>query len=865
MTGRKVVYLACVALCILTDIASGAVLRKSNMDPEVLSKANRITIPFVENKGQLEEPHILFYSDTFAGRVSVNNDGSIGYRLADTCREKQHCEIKEIHSSASKIAPTGEQKAVAKANYFKGEDPKNWVTDIPTFNSVNMGEIYPGVSLKLQAHGNNVEKIFAVRPGADPKRIRLNIDGAKALRKTPKGELEVNTGNRSLRFTRPVAYQLIDGIKTPVHVAYTVKGKSYGFKLAAYDTTKELIIDPLITAIFAGTTDAVTRPSCMAADSQGNIYVAGKSAYTAVVFKFDSKLETLLTSAFFGTKHKSEVHAMAIDGQDAVYIAGSTKDESFPVTGGAFDAVIERGPFGATKEGFVLKYNAGLNEIQASTFIGARENDVVFGLAIAPNDDVIVVGETTSPCYTDNLCTPDSDTQPFPSTDGAFDPDYGVGSKTKAFIARFESGLRQLKAATFLGTNGNENGDDDTLDDRAAAVAIDTAGDVVVVGETQSNHFPLTEDCADDAFHGKWEAFAAKFDAGLTDLKASTFLGGANDERVNVLRIGPNNEIVIAGWTLSSDFPVIQSNFDTSYNLYEDGFVSKLNSELTTIEASTFLGGNGAEQVSDMVVYEDGKVLLCGGTGSSNFPVTEETYDGTFNGGHTEDFYKGDGFLTAFDPSLTRCEMSTFLGGHLYDHASAVVIYKEDIVLAGETWSDDFPYVVDNVGNSDAFVCRFNKDEEPNSLPSAGTGHWRSNESGSARSLHLDIDICQDGSFEGIWRIYFCITNLGCSITDDSPPEPVFGTIDLEKGSGTINMPASDCKDIPFVITKQSPDNLRISINPEDKIDDCFGSMGSILGYQGESEIGKCDDEPIGPGGGGGGGGCFIRMTDGRV
>ncbi len=80
MTGRRAVILACVALFILTDIASGAILRKSDFDPDVLSKANRITIPFVKNKGQLEEPNILFYSDIFAGRVSVCN----GQQKTDT-------------------------------------------------------------------------------------------------------------------------------------------------------------------------------------------------------------------------------------------------------------------------------------------------------------------------------------------------------------------------------------------------------------------------------------------------------------------------------------------------------------------------------------------------------------------------------------------------------------------------------------------------------------------------------------------------------------------------------------------------------------------------------------------------------------
>ena len=123
MDGHKAVILACVALSILTDGASGAVLRKSDLDPEVLSKANRITIPFVKNKGQLEDPNIVFYSDTFTVRVSVNRDGSIGYRLANTGKKKQRFEIRERLGDAPKPVPTGERKAVAKANYFKGKDP----------------------------------------------------------------------------------------------------------------------------------------------------------------------------------------------------------------------------------------------------------------------------------------------------------------------------------------------------------------------------------------------------------------------------------------------------------------------------------------------------------------------------------------------------------------------------------------------------------------------------------------------------------------------------------------------------------------------------------------------------------------------
>jgi hypothetical protein len=857
----KPILLTCVMLYLFAEVSFGAVSKKT--DPEVLSQANWITIPFVENKGQLEDPNTLFYSDIFVGRVSVNRDGSIGYYLAgkNADDQKQITEITKRLCGALKTAPSGAQKATARVSYFRGKDPQKWVTDIPTFDCVNMGEITPGISLKLKAHGNNVEKIISVLPGADPQKIQLLIEGAKELRLTAEGELEVHTGAGSLRFSQPLAYQWIDGKKAPVDVAYTIKGRSYGFKLAAYDQTKELIIDPLITAIFAGTTGEETRPSCMAADSQGNIYVAGKSAGQLAVFKFDIGLEKLLGSALFGKYLDGwpyrNIFDIAIDDQDAIYLVGGTMDSNFPVTEGAFDTEIGGGE---GEDGFVIKFNADLNTILASTFIGKKETDVAFGLTLDPNDNVYVVGMTVNPDFQGDGPTP------FPTSPGAYDTDPGEPGKTKAFIARLDSELKNLGAATLLGYNGDENSGDFRLQDRVYDVAIDADGNVVVAGETQSTRFPVTSNCADAKFGGRWESFISKFDPNLQNLLASTFLGGANDERINVLQIDSDNKIVIAGWTTSSDFPVIQDNFDTSYNLYEDGFVSRLNSELTTIEASTFLGGDGTEQVSDMVIYEDGRVLLCGGTGSSNFPITDNAHDDTFNGPSTNDFYKGDGFITIFDPTFTTCSESTFLGGRFFDHIVSVLLNNQDIVLAGETSSDNFPYVVELKGDSDAFVCRFNTDETPQPLPSAGSGHWLSKSYvHEVSSLYLDIDICEDGSFRGTWDVYICAP--GCVLRKNPSFEPIFGTIDFEKKTGLLNMPESEgCMDIPFVIDKQTSDYLRISINPGEELSNCYGSTKSVLYYQGESENGKCDDEPIGPGenpgGGGGSGGCFMSIFD---
>ena len=316
-----------------------------------------------------------------------------------------------------------------------------------------------------------------------------------------------------MRFTRPVAYQWVDGRKIPVDAAYTVNGNAYGFQVAAYDRTKELIIDPLITAIFQGTTDEETRPNCMAADSQGNIYVAGHSANQLAVFKFDSKLETLLSSALFGSAHWSvnrdpSIYDIAIDSQDAIYLVGSTKDENFPVTEGAFDAVFGQGENSFMSDGFVTKYNADLNTILSSTFIGEDGFDVAYGIAIARDNTVYVVGETSNP-------NPGATETPFPTTPAAYDTNPGEPRKTKAFIIRLNDELRTMLASTLLGYNGDVNANNDTLKDRAYDVAIDAGGDIVVAGMTNSAHFPVTANCADAGFQGESGAFVSKFDPDL--------------------------------------------------------------------------------------------------------------------------------------------------------------------------------------------------------------------------------------------------------------------------------------------------------------------------------------------------------------
>ena len=119
---------------------------------------------------------------------------------------------------------TGEQPAVTKVNYFTGNDPSKWKTNVSTYNLVNLGEVYNGIELSLKAYGDNVEKLFCVKPGISPELITVQLDGGKSLQINSDGQLEADTELGTVKFTKPVAYQEVEGKRVEVAVEYTIHG-----------------------------------------------------------------------------------------------------------------------------------------------------------------------------------------------------------------------------------------------------------------------------------------------------------------------------------------------------------------------------------------------------------------------------------------------------------------------------------------------------------------------------------------------------------------------------------------------------------------------------------------------------------------
>jgi hypothetical protein len=203
--------------------------------------------------------------------------------------------------------------------------------------------------------------------------------------------------------------------------------------------------------------------------------------------------------------------------------------------------------------------------------------------------------------------------------------------------------------------------------------------------------------------------------SGFSGEYLATYLGGSNgDGGFDVgITIDPFGNIFVVGTTESDDFPVTTGSYDESYNGNTDIFIGKMDSELSTLIAATYLGGSDIEGVNCAITTDEyGNIYVIGYTASSDFPITSSAYDTTYNGG-------GDVFVTKLDNDLTTILGSTYLGGSGVDafRSESSLFYKDNILYTtGMTSSNNFPTTINaysrqfNGGNGDAFVTVFTSD-----------------------------------------------------------------------------------------------------------------------------------------------------------
>jgi len=695
---RRMVYL-CFTAVVLPVAAAAHVAVASR--PEVGDRVAGLTAPFVANTGP-RDPQVAYYARTQTGTVFVTRVGDLVYALRPKERAGSGWSVTERLLGAHPV-PVAGQASPTNVSVFVGNDPGRWQAHVPSYTKVALGEVYPGITAMLQAYGTHVEKVFTVRPGTSPRRIRVQVRGAQQMAVDHEGALVVHTGVGEVHFSRPVAYQEVRGRRRDVKVGYVLAGDVYGFQVGKYDDKRPLTIDPLLQATYLGGSEFDQVTALAIDNNTGDVYAAGWTTsddfpgtaggaqstnhgyYDGFIAHLDASLTTLYQVTYLGGIPLDGVNGLALDPNTGdVYVAGQTGSCDFPGTAGGAQATCS-----GTSDAFVARLDASLTTLNQATYLGGSGGESVYAVGLHPiSGEVYVVGSTGS-----------SD---FPGTSGGGQSTYGGGT-SDGFVARLNRSLTTLEQSTYLGGNGPEG---------AMALAIDAStGKIYVAGNTHATDFPGTTGGAQSAYAGGFaDAFVARLDAMLTTLEQASYLGGTDaDFGFSVAVSNATGDVYVSGVTDSVDFPGTAGGAQSAHGgggaSNQDGFVARMNPQLTALEQATYLGGSDLDAAATLALHPTtGEVYVGGFTWSKDFPGTSAGIQPRSLG--------DDGFVARLNAALTLLDRATYLGGTKKDDIAALALSaaNDEVYVGGYTYSSDFPGTAGGVqpmaGAGDALVAR---------------------------------------------------------------------------------------------------------------------------------------------------------------
>jgi hypothetical protein len=520
--------------------------------------------------------------------------------------------------ASSRSKAMGVEELPGKSHYLKGNDRSKWRTGVPQFARVEVRDVYRGVNLAYYGNEAQLEYDFVVAPTANPGKIRFRIEGAKQVRLDKSGDLVLTTDVKEVVHHAPVAYQEQDGVRRSVAARYVRRGaREVAFEVGAYDHTRPLVIDPVLTftAYPGGPSGADTWSRAVAIDASGNVYVTGttwtadfettfhplqatiKGTRDAFVAKISSFGPTLLYSTYLGGSSVEDAFGIAVDASGHAYVTGQTASTDFPTVNPIQDAL----GTAAESAAFVSKLSADGAALDYSTYLGGSSGGAT-GSSIAVNSagQAYVAGYTFAPDF---------------PTVGAFQST--SGGALDAFVAKLGVSGSDLVYSTYLGGNAL---------DMASGIALDSAGSAYVAGQTCSPDFPIVNALQATKAQSICDAFISKLQPSGSVVSYSTFLGGtvpaaAGHSAANGIAVDAAGSAYIAGDTYSTDFPTVNAFQTLSTGAMRDAFAAKLAPDGSALAYSTYLGGVFISSASAIAVDTAGDAYVSGWAVSPNFPA----------------------------------------------------------------------------------------------------------------------------------------------------------------------------------------------------------------------------------------------------
>jgi len=652
-------------------------------DPKWSAAYGKLPLSFEENQGQT------------AREVRYVSHGS-GYELFLTPQEavlalqpNVPCDLSPLHRTATLRSPrktpragqvtairmrleganpdaqiAGMDQLPGRTNYFIGNDPKNWHTDVPSYARVKYEGVYPGVDLVFYGNQRRLEYDFVVAPGADPKSIAMKVDGARKVRINSHGDLVLNVAGGEVELQKPVVYQNVKGERREIAATYTLTGNNRAaFNVGSYDHSEPLILDPVLNYSTYLGGSAGDGGYAIAVDAAGDAFVAGQTMSTdfppgakvgigtvttplkaaSFVAEIDPTGTQLLYSTYLGGNNVAnfgqfeQAFGVAVDTSGKVYVTGFTLATNFPTTSNG----LKNGTNAANVNGtsYITKLDPTVNgtgSLLYSSYLGGTNGTVAqgggdVGQSIAVDSSNPANGIVYVAGYTDSTASTTVTSMPnFPVMNG-FQMALTCASGN-AFLAKIDttkSGSASLVYSTYLGGTCAHAAAKLGFGEDAFGVAVDASGNAYLAGVTTSIDFPTFGNARypnPPAGNTQGTAFVTRIDTtqiGAASKIYSTYLGGATFDQAYAIALGPGNVAYVTGNTTSNDFPLTPKPgaFDTGVVASGKAFISLIDTTLAAVPSlkySTYLGGTGGNTGFGIKADAAGNAYVAGTTSSTN-------------------------------------------------------------------------------------------------------------------------------------------------------------------------------------------------------------------------------------------------------
>lgn len=723
-----------------------------------------LPLSFVSNAGQTD-PAVRFLAHSVEGTLFFTPDGVVFSLSAP--HELSVPSVEHIYNPRSSLAyPSGQTPAYPPGqatvvrlhfedanpipevvgagrlpgivNYFIGNDPGQWHTNLSTYKEIIYQELYPGIDLHYEgrmgtkSHPPLLKSTYTIAPGADPTRIRWRYEGATHVRLDEEtGDLLIplsssniippglpavppcphlghghrcrqgGTGGRQSQLIEraPVAWQSINGRRVPVAVRYRIAADgSIGFVLGYYDPAYPLTLDPTLTYSTYLGGSGYDYGYDIALDADGNAYVTGYTnsvdfptenpaqpdfgggmgAGDVFVVKLNPTGSTLVYATYLGGRGNDRGLSIALDADGNAYVTGDTTSIDFPTQNPVQPVSGGGGPFEG--DAFIAKLDSTGSVLVYATYLGGGGDEIGYGIALDDGGNAFVTGYTSSTNFPiANAVQPDP---AFPQ---------GLNVLGDAFVTTVisASGVYTWGYSTYLGG----------IDwDEGHGIAIDTFGNAYVTGNTRSTDFPTAKPAQPEFGGGSF----SRGDAFVTQIISasevytwgySTYLGGSGSDTGYSIAVDSSGSAYVTGETTSTNFPTANP-LQAANAGDQDVFVTKVitASGVYTWGYSTYLGGDGTDIGRDIALDSDRSAYLTGYAFSANFPTTDDAYDASCGSDGLCDNTGGDAFFTKLNDAGDTLAYSTYLGGSTTDFGHGIAIDADgNAYLTGFTYSANFP------------------------------------------------------------------------------------------------------------------------------------------------------------------------------